>query len=824
MKCLQCRFENPEGTNFCGKCAAPLPSSKEFDFIQTETLRTPVKELTTGSTFAGRYQVIEELGHGGMGRVYKVLDKDLDVKIALKLIKPEISSDEETIARFRNELKVARAVTHKNVCRMYDFGKAGGTYFITMEYVPGEDLKSLVHSIGALPVGKAVAIARQTADGLAEAHRLGVVHRDLKPQNIMIDREGGARIMDFGIARSVKARGMTGAGVIIGTPEYMSPEQVEAKDVDQRSDIYSLGIILYEMTTGRLPFTADTPFAVGLKQKGEAPENPEMLNPQIPEGLSRVILKCMEKDKDKRFQDAGEVRSELERIEKDLPATARALPLKRPASSKEITVSFAPKKMVVPTLVFIALIAAGIGIWRIFLRKTSASSGGDRPSIAVLPFEDISPQKSQAHICDGMMSAVITKLNHLGKFDVPSRFLVKPFADSQKSIRTIGEELGVDNILFGAVFLDRENIRVDAELIRARDSSTLWRDSLAKNSDEIFAIQSEIAEKIAQALNVVLSPEERAGLRRKPTENIEAYKLCALGRWFFDKRTDEDFEKAIRSFQSAIDLDPNYALAYSGLADVHAFMSQSDLMSAGAKAREAAQRALALDDSLAEAHASLAEIKLEVDWDFEGAEREFKAALSLDPSYATARHWYGRFLTLILGRHEEGLAELERARDLNPTDLSVNRNLGVGYLVARRFDQAIEQLRRTYEMDPDFLQAKMVLGWAYHEKSAFQEMLDLYRDDQDDFLYLLASYRMGRSGTRETYVKLIDQAASSVDGWGAAVMYAEIGGHADKMFAHLNRAFKDHTSSLLFVKNWPSFDEYRSDPRYKALLEKMGLN
>ncbi|MCK4556506.1 MAG: protein kinase, partial [Candidatus Aminicenantes bacterium] len=314
VKCPKCKTENTSDSEFCKKCATPLPSSKEIPV--TETLETPTEKLTTGSIFAGRYQIIEELGKGGMGKVYKAIDKKLNEEVALKLIRPEIASDKKTLERFNNELKFARKIAHKNVGRMYELMEEKGTHFITMEYVPGQDLRGLIRQTGQLTVGTAISIAKQVCEGLTEAHRLGVIHRDLKPQNIMIDKEGNARIMDFGIARSLKAKGITGAGVMVGTPEYMSPEQVESKETDQRSDIYSLGVILYEMVTGRVPFEGDTPLSVAVKHKTEAPPDPKEINTQIPGNLSHLILNCLEKGKEKRYQSAGEVRSELENIEK----------------------------------------------------------------------------------------------------------------------------------------------------------------------------------------------------------------------------------------------------------------------------------------------------------------------------------------------------------------------------------------------------------------------------------------------------------------------------------------------------------------------------
>jgi serine/threonine-protein kinase len=348
MKCPECHFDNPSDSKFCKECGTQLILSEGASISPTKTLETPTEELTRGTTFAGRYEIIEELGKGGMGKVYRAEDKKIKEEVALKLIKTEIASDKKTIERFSNELKMARKIAHRNVCRMYDLGEEKGTHFITMEYVPGEDLKRLVRKVGQFSAGKTISIAKQVCEGLAEAHRLGVVHRDLKPQNIMVDEDGNARIMDFGIARSVKGKGITGAGVMIGTPEYMSPEQAEVKEVDQRSDIYSLGVILYEMVTGRVPFEGETPLSIAMKHKSEMPKDPRELNSQIPEDLSRVILRCLEKDKEKRYQSAGEVQSELENIEKGIPTTERIIPKRKTITSREITVTFGLKKLFIP--------------------------------------------------------------------------------------------------------------------------------------------------------------------------------------------------------------------------------------------------------------------------------------------------------------------------------------------------------------------------------------------------------------------------------------------------------------------------------------------
>ncbi len=363
MICPKCQFENPPGSGFCNRCGTQISPSTDIPYSKTETVQQPKEELTIGSTFAGRYQIIEELGKGGMGNVYKVLDKELGEKVALKLLKPEIAADHRIIERFRNEIKFARKITHKNVCRMFDLSKAERAPYITMEYVSGEDLKSTLRRVGPLSEGKAIYIARQVCEGLIEAHKLGVVHRDLKPQNIMIDKQGHPRIMDFGIARSMKGEGITTSGMMIGTPEYMSPEQVEGKEADQRADIYAMGVILYEMVTGTTPFKGDTALSVAIKHTREKPRNPREINDRISIELSRLILKCLEKDRFKRYQSVQELLDVLNRIAEGFPTTDKVLP-DRPSTSRAFQGKPGLKKALIAVFAVLALIIAAVLAWR----------------------------------------------------------------------------------------------------------------------------------------------------------------------------------------------------------------------------------------------------------------------------------------------------------------------------------------------------------------------------------------------------------------------------------------------------------------------------
>lgn len=834
-KCPKCDSDNLDTSRFCAECGTQLQPSEEIPASPTKTLETPIEKLTTGSTFAGRYQIIEELGKGGMGKVYRALDKKLNEEVALKLIKPEIASDEKTLERFRNELKLARRIAHKNVGRMYELLEEKGTHYITMEYIPGQDLRGLIRQTGQLAIGSSISIAEQICEGLAEAHRLGVVHRDLKPSNIMIDKEGNVRVMDFGIARSLRTRGITGAGIMVGTPEYMSPEQAESKEVDQRSDIYSLGIILYEMLTGQLPFEGDTPLAVAMKHKSEMPRNPKDLNPQISDELSQIILKCLEKGKEKRYQSTGEVRAELSGIEKGIPTTEREIPRRKPITSKEITVTFGLKKLFIPALAIIVLAIIVVVIWKFFPQKEAITLPPSKASLAVLPFVDMSPQKDQEYFCDGMAEELISALTKIKDLRIIARTSAFSFKGKGLDVREIGEKLNVDMVVEGSIRKADSRLRITAQLINVEDGYPLWSERYERAMDDIFLIQDEVTMAIVNNLKVELLGEEKTELMKHHTENLEAYNLYLQGRYFWNKRTEEGYQKCLEYFQKAIETDPTYALAYTGIADCYNLLGYYGFLppkEAFPEAKRAAEKALEMDETLAEAHTSLAWVRWHYDWDWEGAEREFKRALELNPSYATAHHWYSTYLGS-MGRHDESMVEAKRALELDPLSLVIIANMGGRFFGMGQYDRAIEEYQKALNLDPNFYLSHFYIVFSYAMKGMYneavveaQKTIDLLGGDNLGLTAVLG-YMYAASGRREEAEKILSEVVELskqryVPPYGVALIYTGLG-QKNQAFQWLEKAYEDRDHWLVDLKSHPMLDSLRSDPRFQVLLKRMNL-
>jgi serine/threonine protein kinase/Tfp pilus assembly protein PilF len=829
MKCPECETDNPEGSRFCGKCATPLLSSERISDFPTRTRKLTPDKLTRGSTFASRYEIIEELGEGGMGKVFRVEDKKIDEEVALKVLSPEIAADKKTIERFRNELKFARKIAHKNVCRMFDLNEEKTTHYISMEYVPGEDLRSMIRMTKQLSVGTAISIVKQICEGLAEAHRLGVVHRDLKPSNIMIDKNGNALILDFGIARSLKAKGVTAAGVMIGTAEYMSPEQVEGREADQRSDIYSLGVIFYEMVTGRIPFEGETLLSIALKHKTEQPRNPKELNTQLPGNLTNVILKCMEKDKEKRYQTAAELLSELNEIEKGITTAERVLPKRRLKAEKVERMKW--RRVLLYGSGSVVLILLIIAVTS-FLRER----WGPIESIAVLPFENVEADSETEYLSDGITESIIKRLTQLpGLKKVIAKSSVFRYKEREIDPQVVGQELGVDAVLVSWMSRRGDELSISVELVKVEDNTRIWGDQYyTRNISEIFAIQEEISNSISDNLRLRLTGEELERMTKRYTESTEAFVAYSKGSYFWNKRTEDDLKRAIGYFEQALQLDPNYALAHVGLANSYLLLPEYGVYppkEAYPKVKEAALKALDIDDMLAEAYVTLAQIKRRYDYDWPAAERTYKRAIELDPNYATAHHWYGYDL-MCVERYDEAIDEIKRAHELDPLSLVINRNLGQVLYRAGRYDEALEALNKTLEMDPTFSSTYLYLGSVYLAKSRYEDALAAFQKEKEyargwgtrvDAWIGVAYMKLGqREKTQEILDELIKRSEQTyVRRTSIAILYFVLG-EDDLGFQWLEKAYEEYDSFLRLIRTDPIFDRVRSDPRFREIVRKMG--
>ena len=751
MKCPRCQAENPQDSTFCGKCATRLEPSGDAPIAFTATLETAQEELTTGSTFAGRYQIIEELGRGGMGTVYKVHDSQLNEKVALKLIKPEIAADKKIVARFANELKLARKISHPGVGRMYELMEHRGTRFITMEYISGEDLRSMIRMSGQLGIGTAIGITRQVCEGLTEAHRLGVVHRDLKPSNIMIDRTGRARIMDFGIARSVEAKGITGAGIMIGTPEYMSPEQVEGKETDQRSDIYSLGVILYEMLTGRVPFEGDTPFTVGVKHKSETPEDPKKFNSRIPDDLSRIILKCLEKKPEDRFQTTGEICSELARIEQGLPTTEVARPRRGRQTSREVTITFDSRKVLRPALIVLAGLAILFVIWRILPHKKPDLAEKIENSIAVVGFENQTGNPDLDHLRKTIPNLLLTNLENTGLFYVATWERMSDLLrqtegrnvdiiDSELGFRFCREE-GIESIVVGSysqagnVFVTDVKI-LDVETRKLVKSAS----STGEGIDSILKTQiNELSRTIAEGLGVAREKIDAAPLRIEDvaTTSLEAYKHYIQGR---EAESKFDDIQALRSYEKATELDPNFAYAYRRQSEIHRSLGNSQArLETITKAHTLSRHATEKERLYIEA-AYAAAIEKDV-------EKMLRIYQQIADKYPKEKGIYYNFGLYYRSRSPEKSAEYyEKALELDPDYAAALNELGLLYMTMGRNDEAIELLKRQVAVSPDNPNALDSLAEAFFHMGRLDESFAKYKEVVQAHPEFFGSY-MGLSYT-----------------------------------------------------------------------------
>jgi TolB-like protein/Tfp pilus assembly protein PilF/tRNA A-37 threonylcarbamoyl transferase component Bud32 len=780
----------------------------------------------------GHYRVLEKVGAGGMGVVYRARDEQLERDVALKVLPSGTLGDDSARRNFRREALALAKLNHPNIETVYEFGSQEGTDFLVMEYVPGSTLAQKL-SRGPLPEKEIVALGMQIAAALEEAHERGIVHRDLKPANIAITARGQAKVLDFGLAKllhpdqELTTDYLTESHAVPGTLPYMAPEQLRAERIEARADIYTAGVVLYEMATNRKPFAGDLPSQVIDAILHEPPLPPRALNPRISAELERIILKCMDKEPEQRYQSAKELSVDLRRL-----ASPRSIAAPRARSFWKRAKT--PAILGIIALIVLAATLTAFNFAGVRDRLIRGSAPPKITSLAVLPLENLSHDPDQEYFADGMTEALITGAAKIKSLRVTSRTSTMRYKGTKIPLRQIARELNVDAVVTGSVARSGDRVRISAQLIDPRNDRNLWAESYQSDLTDILSLQANVATAIAGEIRVQLTPEERAGLSNAAPVKPEAYEAYLHGLYSLNKRTPVELHKAIDFFQKAVELDPKYARAYAGLAEGYTLMTiYGEVVPKVAmpQAKAAAQRALAIDDGLAEAHAVLADVEWSYDWDAKSADASFQRALVIDPSYATAQQWYALYLSN-LGKSDDAIEHIHSAEALDPLSLIIKVNVGWCYYVARRYDQAIELLQKIEETDPDFWAAYSILGQTYLAKgdlpSAIKQLEKsraLSPETTRNVALLGNAYaRAGRSAeSRELLQELTLRARKRYVSPAYMAIVCTGLGERDRTFAWLDRAYDDRSDWLTLLRTDPVFDPLRSEPRFRDLIRKAHL-